>query len=327
MPTTSNDTDQKMPYPGWSRRVFLVGALATGALAACGGSNDDSGSGDEGGSADDAGSGDNAGSNGGDDSTAALAVGTYTVVQRFPQHVQVPGGQRLPMSLSTGQAELIQDGPATLGAIVTDLGGNEIGPRIIAERRDVSPAPYYDFRTAITDVGVYALVVDGGPEDGANFQVTAPADVSVPGAGEPLPPFDTPTVDDDRGVDPICTREPDPCPFHDVTLTEALAAASDDGRVVAYYVGTPAFCQTGSCAPALESMIDLQEEFADSVTFVHAEVYTDTAATEIAPAVEAVGLDYEPVLFVTGSDGVIIERLDAVWDVTELRETLLRATG
>jgi hypothetical protein len=74
-------------------------------------------------------------------------------------------------------------------------------------------------------------------------------------------------------------------------------------------------------------MIDLQEEFADSVTFVHAEVYTDTAATEIAPAVEAVGLDYEPVLFVTGSDGVIIERLDAVWDVTELRETLLRATG
>jgi hypothetical protein len=326
MPETSNDTDPQMPDLAWSRRAFLVGALATGALAACGGSSDDSGSGDEDGSGDDAGSSDDTSSSDGE-STATLAVGTYTVVQRFPQHVQVPGGQRLPMSLSTGLAELVQDGPETLGAVVTDLDGNEIGPRITAKRRDVSPGPYYDFRTAVVDEGFYALVVDGGPEDGANFQVTAPAEVAVPGAGESLPPLDTPTVDDDRGVDPICTREPDPCPFHDVTLTEALAGASDDGRVVAYYVGTPAFCQTGSCAPALESMIDLQEEFADSVTFVHAEVYTDTTATEIAPAVEAVGLDYEPVLFVTGPDGVIIERLDAVWNVTELRETLLRATG
>ena len=311
MRTPFVDNDPRMPNPGWSRRAFLTGALVSGALVACGGSSDDSGSSDDGGATTD----------------APLAAGTYTVVQRFPQHVQVPGGQRLPMSLSTGLAELVQDGPATLGAVVVDLDGNEIGPRITAKRRDVSPGPYYDFRTAVADEGFYSLVVDGGPEDGAKFQVTAPGEVAVPGTGEMLPPLDTPTVDDDRGVDPICTREPEPCPFHDVTLTEALAGASEDGRVVAYYVGTPAFCQTGSCAPALESMIDLQEEFAESVTFVHAEVYTDTTATAITPAVEAVGLDYEPVLFVTGPDGVIIERLDAVWDVTELRETLLRATG
>jgi hypothetical protein len=112
-----------------------------------------------------------------------------------------------------------------------------------------------------------------------------------------------------------------------VTLTEALDAAADDGRVVAYYVGTPAFCSTGSCAPALESMIELQGEFADSVIFVHAEVYTDDTATVTAPAVDALGLFYEPTIFVTGSDGVIVDRLDAVWDVTELRETLLRAVG
>jgi hypothetical protein len=315
------------PAAALSRRTLLVGALAAGALAACG--SDDSGDAEP--ESTDGASG-GADTNAASDATTAidssgLAYGTYTVVQRFPQNVQVPGGQRLPLSLSTGSAELIQDGPATLGAVVVDLEGTEIGPRLTAKRRDVEPAPYYDFHTAVSDVGFYALLVDGGPEDGANFQVTDPADVTVPVPGAALPPFDTPTVDDPRGVDPICTRDPEPCPFHDVTLTAALDTAATEGRLVAYYIGTPALCQTGSCTPALESMIDLEDEFADSVTFVHAEVYADDTATTIAPAVEAAGLSYEPVLFITGSDGVILDRLDAVWDVTELRETLLRSVG
>jgi hypothetical protein len=305
----------------FDRRAFLAGALATGALAACGASGSDE--------TDDAGT-----STEPDDGAvrpssdgAELAAGTYTLVQRFPQGLQVPGGQRLPLSLSTGAAELVQDGPTTLEANVADLDGNTIGGRLVATRRDVAPAPYYDFHAAVDEAGFFTLIVDGGPPDGASFQVSVPADVPVPTPGDPLPPFDTPTVDDPRGVDPICTREPEPCPFHDVTLTEALDAAADDGRVVAYYVGTPAFCSTGSCAPALESMIELQGEFADSVIFVHAEVYTDDTATVTAPAVDALGLFYEPTIFVTGSDGVIVDRLDAVWDVTELRETLLRAVG
>jgi hypothetical protein len=108
-----------------------------------------------------------------------------------------------------------------------------------------------------------------------------PGSVAVPGPGDPMPPFDTPTFDDSRGVDPLCTREPDTCPFHDVTLTEALGA----GKPVAYLIGTPAFCQTGTCAPALESMIAVQDRFGDTFTWIHAEVYTDNTATTPADAV------------------------------------------
>lgn len=301
------------------RRAFITGTLAAGVLAACGGSG--SGSTDatdtdgaEGGSSD-------AGAGAG----AAPAAGSYTLVQRFPQGLQVPGAQRLPLSLSTGTAQLVQDGPDTLGATVVDMEGNEVGERIVAVRRDVAPAPYYDFHTTVDAEGFFALVVDGGPEDGASFQVAPPADVPVPSPGDTLPPVDTPTVDDARGVDPICTREPEPCPFHDVTLTEALATAAAQGRAVAYHIGTPAFCSTGSCAPALESMIELRDEFADSVIFVHAEVFTDDTATDTTEAVGAVGLFYEPTIFITDPNGVIVDRLDAVWDVTELRETLERA--
>lgn len=288
-----------------SRRSFLVGAAATGVLAACGS----------------------------DDETSTATTpeeivdppdtpGTFTLVQRFPQNVQEPGLVRLPMSLGTDTGALVQNGPDTLGAQVTDVDGAPIGERLTAVRRDVEPGPYYDFRTDVGEPGIYYLVVDGGPEQGAAFQVMEPGTVAVPGPGQPLPPFETPTFDDARGVELVCTRSPEPCPFHDVTLTEALA--SDKG--VVYLVGTPAFCSTGTCAPALESIIDLQATYADRYDFVHAEVYTDDTATTAAPAVGAVGLTYEPALFITDASGTVVERLDAVWDETELAEVLDRVS-
>ena len=148
-----------------------------------------------------------------------------------------------------------------------------------------------------------------------------PSKVVVPIPGQPLPPLDTPTVAAPAGVDPICTREPEACPFHDITLTEALAS----GKQVAYYVGTPAFCTTGVCAPGLESLIEVHDDYADTHVFVHAEVYTDDTGTTLTPAVDALHLFYEPVLFVTDTDGVILERIDAVFNTAELVEVLDRS--
>jgi hypothetical protein len=249
--------------------------------------------------------------------------GTWTLVQRFPQDVQTPGTIRMPISLSTDGAQLVQDGPATLTARITDIDGNPIGEPVTAQRRDVAPGPYYDFRAEIDTAGIFYLIIDNGPPQGAAFQVMEPGTIAVAGPGDALGPFDTPTVEDGRGVDPICTRTPDPCPFHDITLTDALAS----GKQVVYLVGTPAFCQTGTCAPGLESLIDAVDQFGDTFAFVHAEVYTDNTATVPAPAVEAAGLTYEPALFVTDTAGVVVARLDAVWDETELVEVLQAATA
>ena len=47
----------------------------------------------------------------------------------------------------------------------------------------------------------------------------------------------------------------------------------------------------------------------------------------MAPAVEAVGMFYEPALFVTDATGIVVERLDAVWDETELVDALDRVTA
>ena len=292
-----------------SRRVLLAGAAATAVLAACGSGDDGSSS-----SATDASSG---------SATARIPFGTYVVAQRFPQNVQEPGLQRLPISLATADGRLVSDGPDVLNAEVNDADGAPLDLSISAWRRDLESGPYYAFRVPIESPGVYYLVVEGGPEEGAAFQVMEPGSVEVPGPGSPMPPFDTPTVDDGRGVDPICTREPEPCPFHDITLTEALLA----GKPVAYLIGTPAFCQTGTCAPALESMIDVQDRYGDSFSWIHAEVYTDNTATTPSDAVTAANLSFEPVLFVVGADGNVVERLDAVWDESELVEVLERASS
>ena len=231
-----------------------------------------------------------------------------------------PGLQRLPVSLATA-AGLLAEGPTRLTGKVVDYDTGEVLiDNLFADRRTLGDGtiPFYVFRTALTTAGVYGLVVDGGPTEPTAFQVRPAEELPVARVGESLPGFDTPTVDDPRGVDPICSREPEPCPFHAVTLTEALAL----GKPVVYVVGTPAHCQTGVCGPVLEQMIALSDELGDSAVFVHADVYADDAATVVAPAVEAAMLTFEPVVWITDSTGTIVERLDAVWDANEIREAL-----
>ena len=283
-----------------SRRRFITGVAASGVLAACSGSRSD-------GAAD----------------VAGPSGEGFTLVQRFPNNVLVPGEIRMPITLSTGAAEFLQDGPATLGARVVDIDGNPVGGAFTAVRRPVAPAPYYDFRTTIDTPGIYALVVDGGPDTGAAFQVLEPGEVAVPTPGQLLPGFNTPTIGNEQGQAALCTLTPEPCPFHTMSLTDALTL----GKPVAYYVGTPAFCSTGSCAPALDALVASREMFGDKITYVHAEVFTDDAGIDIAPAVAAVGMTYEPALFLTDASGVVVERLDAVWDRTELNGRLTLLTS
>jgi hypothetical protein len=297
------------------RRTFLLGAALAGAAVSCGGGSTGSGTGYSGDSNESSTGRAVADDYAGDSSK--LAEDTFSVIQRFPSDVLVPGDVRLPFSLSSENAQFVVDGPLTLGAQIVDLDGNAVGSRIEAVRRDVTPSPYYAFRARVDTPGIYGIMIDGGPATGANFQVSDPTDVSVPQPGQTLAGFETPTVGEPAGVDPVCTREP-LCEFHAVTLTEALTSA----KPVVYLVGTPAFCQTGSCAPALEALIDVAPDFGDRLTVVHAEVYTDLTATDIAPAVLALDMRFEPALFIVSADGVVVERLDGLWDVTELRERL-----
>ncbi len=266
------------------------------------------------------------GDEGADDSSALPDSGTegddFALIRYFNDPSVVAGDdRRLAIGLADIDGTLRPDGPAEISADLLDEQGQTIVSLTGTRRSEAVALPYYEFRFDVPAPAIYTLRigVDGGSAD-ASFTVVESGSLPFPGPGDPLEPFDTPTVDDPRGVDPICTREPS-CPFHDVTLTEALAA----GTPVVYLIGTPAFCQTATCGPILDLLMDVADDFGD-ITFVHSEVYIDTTATTTAPAVDASGLTFEPAIFLVGADGVVVERLDVVVDTTELRARIERLT-
>jgi hypothetical protein len=279
-----------------SRRHFVAGAGALLALAAC---SDGSGDATK-------------------DSDVDPGTTGFTIAQRYPSDTFVPGEVRLPISIANKQS-LLTKGPAVLNGRVLDSNDKQIATVSAPIHSTGIVIPYWPIIVKIDQPGTFTLRLDGDDGFGAAFQVSAPAQVTVPYVGSPLPPFDTPTVDNHRGVEPYCTLTPNPCPLHDVTLTQALAS----GKPVAYMIGTPAHCQTGTCAPSLEFLVTSHARLGDKVVMVHADVYTDSAATTIAPAVSALGLEYEPVLYlVKANQGVVSDRIDVMWDQAELDQRL-----
>ena len=242
----------------------------------------------------------------------------FTVVQRFQSDSIGTGLVRLPFSLADDKARLLTSGPARLKGEVRNEQGNLVATLDLPRRGDTLGAPYWTVELDIPKRGLYDFTLEGQTGDPTPFIVEDPAKITVPVAGTPLPPFDTPTTADARGVDPVCTRLDGACPFHEVTLSDALAA----GKPVVYLVGTPAHCSTGTCAPGLEFLIEASKAYTGSAVFVHTEVFADQAGTKVAPAVTALGLTYEPVIWIADATGTVQRRIDVVWDLEELSAVL-----
>lgn len=294
------------PPANISRRQFfgVSAAVAAGAfLASCGGSTSNPGS------------------------TIGAVDTSRKIVKRFPPTGMVPGPIRLPISLADESGILGIDSlsvlpPTLTGSVVNLDTDTEVIAFTTADLHSANMStPYWPFIVDIAEPGIYAMTINEAPASEMSFQVFDRAEVAMPLVGDSLPPFDTPTFDDPRGVAPICTRPQSPCPFHEVTLTEALSS----GKPVVYMVGTPAYCKTGTCAPGLDGLIEVSRTVGDSAVFVHADIYTDTTTTKVAPAVAALNLDFEPVLYITDAQGVLVNRLDAIFDVNEIRAALTAA--
>ncbi|MCP3909825.1 MAG: hypothetical protein GY713_02615 [Actinomycetia bacterium] len=285
-----------------SRRHLLLGSASALALTACG----SSGGGAAEGSAD----------------YHALAFVGLAPLLKPDQTVRVPVG------IGDGQATPLapEDMPDEISVDVF-FGSTILQTRTAKKRSEGLANAYYDLRFPADIAGVYALNWEYEGVALQTFaQVNKPEEVSVPGPGERLQAFDTPTHDDALGVEPICTREPE-CGLHDTNLADAMA----DGRPIALLISTPMFCQTAVCGPVLD-LLRAQADTRPDITFIHAEVYANAVEVggirnediEVSPPVSALNLTHEPSLFTIDPDGAVVERIDFIFDGTELVEVLDR---
>lgn len=282
-----------------NRRSFLAGSGAV-LLAACSGTTKSS------------------------DTISSLTMVTFSdtsaLVPGKPARVTIGFADKDGVTL----AKPAQSGPLTF---TVESNGQRVGDPITVEAHTEGiPRAYYPVVFTPPAAGVYGLStgVNNAPVS-VNLQI--PDSTSVVGAGQKMIPFDTPTFDDHRGVDLLCTRNPQ-CPLHDVTLTQALAG----GTPVAFLISTPQFCQQAICGPVLDVLLAQKDKF-PGVKMLHSEVYPTVADAQaggngkLDPVVSAYGLTFEPALYLAAKDGTIVERIDTIFDGVELRDALTRLTA
>jgi hypothetical protein len=297
-----------LPTAALSRRHFLAtaGGAVAGAvlLGACGGDDDDT----------DVGAG--AGST---TTTDSGRTGGDLVLAAYLQGPFYAAG--LESRVIFGLAD--EEGLLTYEATPEELEVSVIGPdaaptveKVTVQRHGQGlPRAYFPLRITLDEPGIYTVRAEpeGQPAAEMAFEVKDAAQVTVVKPGDQMPAA-TPTSADPRGVTPICTAEP-ACALHDVTLAEALR----EDRPVALLVATPKFCKVSACGPVHDVLLSAVAGHPD-VHFLHAEVYVhpEVNTTDLAPVLSDLRMFAEPALFLVGSDGVVRDRLDSIYDGAEL---------
>jgi hypothetical protein len=151
------------------------------------------------------------------------------------------------------------------------------------------------------------------------WQFTVQPQSQTPPLGAAAIPSRNPTVHTVDDPARLCSAVP-PCPLHDRVIADVLA----QGRPLALYFGTPGYCVSRVCGPALAVVLALWEAYRDRADFIHIEIYTDPATRTLAPTVQEWRLPSEPWLFLIDRQGRVAEKFEASITRTEVEPALIR---
>lgn len=267
----------------------------------------------------------------GDGDTVALEdVRAPQLVPLFPRDVAYLAAgipSRLIFTVTDDEGIPRLDLPEKAGFTIRQDDEQIAGPIEAVRYSEDIPRPYLGFTFTFPEKGIYDIYADvDGKRLNAPVIVVDPDEVRMPVIGEKLPSAPTATEDKPRDVDPICTLVPQ-CPFHEHDLEDVLGT----GRPVVVLLATPAYCQTTACGPILENLMAEAADLPDDVVVIHSEVYKNAAAVDdindaaLAPLPEIYNMAFEPSLFVTDSEGILVARGDIAVDRVEMRELLALA--
>ncbi|MGH2948561.1 MAG: TlpA family protein disulfide reductase [Solirubrobacteraceae bacterium] len=181
-------------------------------------------------------------------------------------------------------------------------------------------AAIYGATVPFRHAGEYAVLVlskQGSRVTGSRTRVEVQPDSSVPAVGERAPAVENDTLESAGGdIEAIETRVP-PDDMHEVRFKDVLGK-----QPVALLFATPALCESRTCGPVTDILLQLKETYGQRMAFIHQEVFVDNdPAKGYRKPLRDFGLQSEPWLFTIDRRGRVATRLEGAFGL----ETAKRA--
>jgi hypothetical protein len=178
------------------------------------------------------------------------------------------------------------------------------------------------------DWGVEVTVTRGGKMlKPIPYRFTVLDHSTEPAVGDPAPASQQQTLATAATIEDIDTSYPPRSAMHNITVADALKT----GKPLVVAFATPAFCQTRTCAPVMDTVMDpLYATYGDEAIFIHIEPYElgPLRQSNVQQPVRATlewRLRSEPWVFVVGRDGRIAGKFEGIMAVDEVEAVLQKA--
>ena len=247
-----------------------------------------------------------------------------------------PGRNRYPFGVFTVSGEQVDDADVALyfakdrgspvqGPFPAQVSSLETEPAYRAQTSGgpgdattVYVVPKVNFDRSGPWLGIAMLKGPNGLEASRVPSPTVGRFPQVPDVGERAPVIHTPTPADVGGdLAKIDTRVP-PDQMHAVDFAEVVGR-----QPIVLVFATPALCQSRVCGPVVDVAQQVADEFKGKADFIHMEVYAENDPSKgLRPQLKAYGLPTEPWTFLIGRDGLIKDRIEGAYGVSELEDAM-----
>ena len=141
---------------------------------------------------------------------------------------------------------------------------------------------------------------------------------AIPKDGEKAPVIHTPMAADVGGdIKKIDTRVP-PDQLHEVDFADVVGK-----KPVVLVFATPALCQTRVCGPVVDIAQQVADSYGEEADFIHMEIWNDNDIGKgPRPQVRAYHLESEPWTFLVDRKGIVRDRIEGAFGVSELEEAM-----
>jgi hypothetical protein len=140
----------------------------------------------------------------------------------------------------------------------------------------------------------------------------------IPQVGQKAPVIHTPTAADVGGdMSKIDTRVP-PDQMHKVDFAGVVGK-----KPIVLVFATPALCQSRVCGPVVDVAQQVADAYGDKADFIHMEIWKDNDLSKgPRPQVQAYHLETEPWTFLIDRNGIVRDRIEGAFGVSELEEAM-----